>query len=343
MYNPYMRRLLFLLSLAVGLFAQQTGTISGTIADPDGRPVRVPIRVVNNATKAAYQGMPSATGEYSIAPLPAGTYQLTVQALANSFRAFVRDGLTVSSGQATKLEIRLQEGIALNTLGDGREFFQDVAKANSAKQVIPKGATPRMPDGKPDFSGYWVAPGGAFDPGVPELQDWAETVATKRQADDLRDIPGSRCLPTGVVLPVNNGQPRRMVHIASLLVSYSEGQLPRQMFLDGRPHPSDPNPNWYGHSIGRWEGETLVVDTVGLNDKSWLDWYARPQTEKMHIIERFRRPDLGHLELEMTVDDAGALKKPWVIKRTYVLEPTDDIMENVCAENERDVQHLPNK
>ncbi len=338
-----MRRLLFLLSLAVGLFAQQTGTISGTIADPDGRPVRVPIRVVNNATKAAYQGMPSATGEYSIAPLPAGTYQLTVQALANSFRAFVRDGLTVSSGQATKLEIRLQEGIALNTLGDGREFFQDVAKANSAKQVIPKGATPRMPDGKPDFSGYWVAPGGAFDPGVPELQDWAETVATKRQADDLRDIPGSRCLPTGVVLPVNNGQPRRMVHIASLLVSYSEGQLPRQMFLDGRPHPSDPNPNWYGHSIGRWEGETLVVDTVGLNDKSWLDWYARPQTEKMHIIERFRRPDLGHLELEMTVDDAGALKKPWVIKRTYVLEPTDDIMENVCAENERDVQHLPNK
>ena len=89
MYNPYMRRLLFLLFLAVSLFAQQTGTISGTIADPDGRPVRVPIRVVNSATKAAFQGMPSPTGEYSIGQLPPGTYQLSVQALANSFRTFV--------------------------------------------------------------------------------------------------------------------------------------------------------------------------------------------------------------------------------------------------------------
>ena len=343
MYNPNMRWLILCVSLTASVFAQQTGTISGTITDPEGRPLRVPIRVVNAATKTAYQGVPSAAGQYSIAQLPAGTYQLTVQALANSYRAFIREGLQVTSGQTTKLDIHLEEGIALNTLGDGREFFQEVARANSAKQMIPSGPTPRMPDGKPDLSGYWISPGGSFDPGVPELQDWALEVAGKRQANDLKDIPGSRCLPTGVVLPVNNGQPRRMVQIANLLVTYGEGQLPRQIYLDGRKHPSDPNPSWFGHSVGRWEGETLVVDTVGLNDKSWLDWYGRPQTEKMHIIERFRRPDLGHLVLEMTVDDAGSLKKPWLIQRTYVLEPGDDIMENVCAENERDLTHLVDK
>ena len=336
-----MRWLILCVSLTGILSAQQMGTISGTIRDPDGRAIRVPIRVVNNATKAAFQEMPSATtGEYSIAQLPPGTYQLSVQALANSFRTFVREGLQVTSGQTTRLDIRLQEGIALNTLGDGRDFFQDGAKANAARQVIPKGATPHMPDGKPDLSGYWVAPGGSFDPGVPELQGWAEELANKRQADDLRDIPGSRCLPTGIVLPVNNGTARRMVHIPSMVVMYSEGQLPRQIYLDGRPHPSDPNPSWFGHSIGRWEGETLVVDTVGLTDMSWLDWYGRPQTEKMHIIERFRRPDLGHLELEMTVDDPGAFKSRWQIKRTYVLEPNDDVLENVCNENEKDLQHL---
>lgn len=336
-----MRWLILCIAFSGILSAQQTGTISGVIKDPDGRPIRVPIRVVNSATKTGYQGMPSAaTGEYAIPQLPAGTYQLSVQALANSFKTFVREGVQVASGQTTKFDIQLTEGIALNTLGDGRDFFQDGAKANAAKQVIPKGATPRMPDGKPDFSGYWVAPGGSFDPGVPELQDWAEQVSLKRQANDLRDIPGSRCLPTGIVLPVNNATARRLVQIPSMVVTYSEGQIPRQIYLDGRKHPEDPNPSWFGHSIGRWEGETLVVDTVGLNDKSWLDWYGRPQTEKMHIVERFRRPDLGHLELEMTVDDPGAFKKPWIIKRTYALEPNDDILENVCAENEKDAQHL---
>ena len=340
MYNPYMRWLIPCVFFAASLLAQQNGTISGTIADPDGRPVRVPIRVVETTTKTAYQSMASAAGEYSIPQLPPGTYQLTVQALANSYRAFVRDGLKVSPGQTVKFDIHLVEGIALNTLGDGREFFQEVAKANAGKTVAPKGPAPRMPDGKPDFAGYWAAAGGSFDPGVPEFQDWAAELARKRQADDLRDIPGSRCLPTGVVLPVNNGTAHRIVQIANLLVMYSEGQLPRQIFLDGRKHPEDPNPAWRGHSIGRWEGDTLVADTVGLNDRSWLDWNGHPQTEKMHIVERFRRPDLGHLELEMTVEDPGAMKTRWVIKRTYILDPTEDIMENVCTENEKDVQHL---
>src|SRR6202049_2637591 len=168
MYNPCMRWLPLFVLVAANLTAQQSsvGTISGAITDPEGRAVRVPVQVVNTATKVAYRGMASAAGEYFISQLPAGTYQLTVQALANSYRAFVRDGVKVAAGQTVKLDIHLEEGFALNTLGDGREFFQDVARANSAKLVIPTGSTPRMPDGKPDLSGYWDAAGGSFDSGV---------------------------------------------------------------------------------------------------------------------------------------------------------------------------------
>ena len=106
---------------------------------------------------------------------------------------------------------------------------------------------------------------------------------------------------------------------------YAEGHLPRQIYLDGRSHPKDPNPVWLGHSIGRWEGDTLVVDSVGFNNRPWVD-SSHSLTEKLHLVERYRRPDLGHLELEMTAEDAGALKSPWMIKRTYVLDLNDDIM-----------------
>ena len=161
----------------------------------------------------------------------------------------MRDDVKVAAGQTVKLDIHLEEGFALDTLGDGREFFQDVARANSAKLVIPTGATPRMPDGKPDLSGYWAAAGGSFDPGVAEFQDWAAELARRHQADDLRDIPGARCLPNGIVLAVNNGVAQRIAQIAGLLVMYSEGQLPRQIYLDGRTHPSDPRT--YDRPLGR--------------------------------------------------------------------------------------------
>ncbi len=181
------------------------------------------------------------------------------------------------------------------------------------------------------------------DPGVAEFQDWAAELARRRQADDLRDIPGARCLPNGIVLALNNGVAQRIAQIAGLLVMYSEGQLPRQIYLDGRTHPSDPNPTWRGHTIGHWEGDTLVADTIGFNDKAWLDWSGHSQTEMLHVVERYRRPDLGHLELEMTVEDRSALKAPWLIKRAYILDPKEDILENVCAENEKDWSHLMKK
>ena len=326
--------------LAARLGAQPvvTGTISGTITDPDGRPVpRIAVQAANLAAKAVYRATSSEVGEYSIPQLPAGTYQVTAQVSPVAFQPFVRENLRITPGQTVKLDIRLEEGIALNTLGDGRDF--SAARAGRARIVPPTGAAPRMTDGKPDLSGFWVA-GGVSDLGAPEFEDWAEALYRKHLADDLKDAPTAHCWPSGIVWAATMATPQRAVQSPGLLVMFSEGQLPRQIFLDGRSHPSDPSPTWLGHSVGRWDEDTLVVDTVGLNDKTWLDMSGHPHTEKLHVVERYRRPDLGHMELELTVEDSGALKKPWIIKRAYILSQNDDVMEAVCTENEKDAQHV---
>lgn len=342
-----MRWLILSVFSAANLLAQPvTGAIAGTISDPDGRAVgRVPVQAVNLATKVVYRATSSAAGGYSIAQLPAGTYQLTTQVSTAAFRPFVRDNLRITPGQTVKLDIHLEEGIALNTLGDGRDFFQ----VRAARSGPPAGAAPRMQDGKPDLSGYWAAGGfgpGAIllgaqsDLGTPEFQDWAAELSRKRLADNLRDLPSARCLPGGIVAAVTNGTPERVVQTPGLLVMFSEGQLPRQIFLDGRGHPGDPSPTWLGHSVGRWEGDTLVVDSIGFNERTWLDLNGHPHTGRLHLVEWYRRPDLGHLELELRVEDSGALKQPWIIKRTYNLDPNEDILEAVCMENEKDAPHL---
>jgi hypothetical protein len=230
----------------------------------------------------------------------------------------------------------MEEGTTLNTLGDGRDFFQDVAA--SRRIVPPAGVTPRMKDGKPDLSGHWSGVG-PNDLGAPDFQDWAEALSRKRIADDLRDSPQTQCMPAGVVRTVFTGAAQRVVQTAGLLVMSSEGQLPRQIYLDGRSRAKDLNPTWLGYSIGRWDGDTLIVDSVGFNDKPWAD-ASHSLTEMLHLVERYRRPDLGHLELEMTVEDPGAIKSPWIMKRMYLLNTTDDIMESVCTENEKDARHM---
>jgi hypothetical protein len=128
----------------------------------------------------------------------------------------------------------------------------------------------------------------------------------------------------------------KFIQTPALVVVLVEYNVPgvRQIFLDGRPHPSNLQPSWQGHSIGRWENDTLVVDTIGFNDKGWIDG-SRPQTEQLHVIERFRRIDLGHMELEITIDDPGAYTKPWKMRRRLQLAPGEEIMEYVCNENNK--------
>jgi hypothetical protein len=114
----------------------------------------------------------------------------------------------------------------------------------------------------------------------------------------------------------------------------------RQIFMDGRKHSPDPNPTWYGESIGKYEGEALVMDTVGFNDKFWFDFAGHPHIEKLHIIERYRRPDLGHVEWETTIDDPGAYTKPFTLYGHSTLQTDTDLMEYTCQENNVDVSHI---
>jgi hypothetical protein len=180
------------------------------------------------------------------------------------------------------------------------------------------------------------------DPGKPEPLPWADALQKERAANNSKDSPGAHCLPRGLT---NAGAlfPYKLVQTPTLLVMLFEDDTPshRQVFLDGRGHPGEPNPNWMGHSIGHWEGDTLVVDTVGFNDESWLDTAGHPHTEKLHIVERMHRVDLGHLEIEFTIEDTEAYAKPWVIRRVADLNTTDEIGEYVCID--KDAAHLVGK
>jgi hypothetical protein len=123
-----------------------------------------------------------------------------------------------------------------------------------------------------------------------------------------------------------------------------EGDMPRQIYLDGRAHPNDWDPTFAGHAVGKWAGDELVVDTVGFNDKTWIDIAGHPHTDKLHITERYRRIDLGHLEIRITIEDPGAYEKPWTMTKISDLAPnTEEIGRYICAENNQDFAHLVGK
>jgi hypothetical protein len=137
--------------------------------------------------------------------------------------------------------------------------------------------------------------------------------------------------------------PFRIMQNQILLAVLYEEDLPRQIYLDGRKHPDESLSPFVGHSVGKWEGDTLVVDTVGFNDKTWLE-NGFPHSENMHVTERWVRKDLGHLEIEFTVEDPGTFKAPWTIKKaTELAGPDEEVGQYVCTENNRDVPHLVGK
>jgi hypothetical protein len=203
----------------------------------------------------------------------------------------------------------------------------------------PSGPTPRTQDGRPDFSGVWSAQR-TIDRGAPQLLPSAQVVMAERKRNHFKDLPGGRCLPRGVT-SAGTWSVYRIVQTSEFLtLLFEDDVLPRQVFLDGRSHPRDLDPTWLGHSVGRWDGDSLVVDTIGFNDQTWISSAGEPHTEMLHVIERFRRPNRGHLEIQLTVDDRGAYRTPWVIARTSELAPKEEVREFVCNENNQDVDHL---
>ena len=226
--------------------------------------------------------------------------------------------------------------------------------------------TPRTPDGKPDLSGLWrpernqkCPPDGCPDNqmseqfldigfglkgGVP-YQPWAAALVKERSEQNGKDDPTSHCFPGGIVrlhlYPAFN----KIVQTPGLTVILSEREVTyRQIFTDGRPLPTDPLPTWKGYSVGRWDGDTLVVESNGFrNEGIWLDRKGSPLTDAATITERFRRVNYGRMEVQVTINDPKAYTAPWTVTLNEFLELNTELLDFVCAENNTDAEHLIGK
>lgn len=218
---------------------------------------------------------------------------------------------------------------------------------------------PKAADGHTDLSGLWqrartgpnqrLAGGLAMGPNledfmrsgekIPPMLPAAAALYAQRQANRMADRPSGRCLPHSIPDQMLIRVPLKIVQIPGLtLILYEEFARFRQIFTDGRSFAPVSNPAWLGYSIGRWDGDWFVVDTRGFNDKSWIDDSGRPHTEALHTVERFRRRDFGHMDVEITIDDPQAYTAPWSFPLELEFLPDTDMIEDVC-DNERDYAH----
>jgi hypothetical protein len=217
-------------------------------------------------------------------------------------------------------------------------------------QVDMTGPAPHTADGRPDLSGVWQGETRflqnlAVDlkPGELMMLPWAEALTNERKTGKhAAEEPQANCLPPGI--PRINSTPYAFKIIETsdeVLILYESYELTRQIFLDGRQIIKDTNPSWMGYSVGKWEKDALVVDTTGFNGKTWLDAFGHPTTDALHIVERYRRRDAGHLEIQVTIDDPKAYAKPWNVTQVAELQPGSEVLEFACDENNTDLPHLP--
>jgi hypothetical protein len=225
---------------------------------------------------------------------------------------------------------------------------------------------PRTPDGKPDFSGLW-SPGYSPQVGVGKVwgttgggqlksvfvdiawalkevpyQPWAAELAAQRKVREGIDGPETLCQPLFVLQRLTfPGGPKKIIQTPGLLVMLWERNMEfRQIFTDARPLPVDPNPSWQGYSSGKWEGDTLVVQTAGFRDGLWADGFGSPLTDAAKVTERIRRPNYGRMEVEVTVDDPKAYTRPWTVTLMSNIILDTELLEQYLCENEKDVAHM---
>jgi hypothetical protein len=199
---------------------------------------------------------------------------------------------------------------------------------------------PRSADGKPDLSGLWHA-GPKWDTDFKEtdVQQWAQEQARQRLANPASLSWSVLCLPPGPMVTFSG--PLKIIQTPQIVaVLYEVPNNFRQIFLDGRGLPKDPNPTWQGYSVGRWEGETLVVESNGFNDKSWVGRPGYPHTEALRVTERYSRRDFGHMDVQITFDDLKTFARSWTATTELLYDPDTEMLEYVCNENEKSVQHF---
>ena len=211
---------------------------------------------------------------------------------------------------------------------------------------------PRTADGKPDLSGMWQSKlkfnfnlAADLKPDSVPMTAWGKALYDERQANNSKDDPEAYCLPPGVPrASAAGGLPSRIIQMPNVIVILQESKtMFREIFLDGRKLQKDPNPTWMGYSTGAWEGDALVVRTTSFNEQTWLDDDGHPHSDALRVTERYRRPDFGHLFIDITIEDEKAYSRPWTATEDLLLDPEGDLIEYVCNENERDVKHLVGK
>lgn len=231
--------------------------------------------------------------------------------------------------------------------------------------------TPRTAEGRPDFSGIWMMGSdrpcpdlirdgtdciekdlpsfqavniGYNVPGGLPYQPWAAALVRQRTSDFSKDDPHVRCLPSNPPRIWTLPHRQKIIQTPGLIAVLNEFSTSyRQIFTDGRALPVDPTPSWNGYSTARWQSNTLVVDTIGLRGDAWLDSSGSPISEEGRLSERIRRPDYGHLEIEITVDDPKTYTRPWTATVHEVIQLNIEMIDEVCLENEKSLKHMVGK
>jgi hypothetical protein len=261
--------------------------------------------------------------------------------------AFVALGSSLAAGPSTA------QWLDVPTAGVPRKADGSVDMAAPA---------PRMPDGKPDFSGIWISAkpdqdvasdghdlgsgrhmanlGVDMEGGLP-YQPWLVPIVKQRTENLAIHDPHIRCLPDAFIRAYGLPHMLKFVHKPELLIVLDEMNAGyRQVFTDARPLPDDPSPAWQGYSSAKWSGETLIVDTIGFRDDNWIDWNGSVVTEEAKVREEIRRPDFGHLEIKITVDDPKAYTKPWSVNLKQRIVVDAELIDEVCLENEQFVERM---
>ena len=222
---------------------------------------------------------------------------------------------------------------------------------------------PRTADGHPDFSGMWGWE--AFVPcgkrcgdtqvgpeflniasrlkGGPPYQPWAAALVKERRAAQDLD-PNVHCMPRGAPRIWTDDYYKRIIQTPERLIILTERNMQyRQIFTDGRPLPEDPNPTWNGYSTAKWDGDTLVIQTIGFRDDLWLDANGNPLTDAGKMTEKIRRPNFGMLQIEITIDDPKAYTAPWTVTLNQPIVLDSELLDYYCLENEKDAVHMVTK
>jgi hypothetical protein len=276
-----------------------------------------------------------------------------------NFRSFRRDALSVTSTLVILGALLIPTSLAAQWF----EYPSDGVPRKADGSVDMTAPTPRLADGKPDLSGVWTAgarnrsgEAAADEPGDPQnisssrnmadigvdlpeglpYQPWLVPIVEERTANQAIDDPHIRCLPDNFLRAYGLPHLLKFVHTSGLVVVLNEMNAGyRQVFTDARPLPDDPNPTWQGYSSAEWSGDTLVVDTIGLRDDTWIDWNGSVVTEQAKVREEIRRPDFGHLEIRVTVDDPTAYTEAWTVTLNQRIVVDTDLIDEICLENEK--------